>query len=71
MENEIKRLLGTIVHPETGENLVSGGMVEHLAATADKATVVLRFARARDPFATKIKKQVETVLTEAFPQSEI
>ncbi|MDE6375091.1 MAG: Mrp/NBP35 family ATP-binding protein, partial [Alistipes sp.] len=71
MENEIKRLLGTIVHPETGENLVSGGMVEHLAATADKATVVLRFARARDPFATKIKKQVETVLSEAFPQSEI
>ncbi|MDE5709467.1 MAG: Mrp/NBP35 family ATP-binding protein [Alistipes sp.] len=71
MENEIKRLLGTIVHPETGENLVSGGMVEHLAATADKATVVLRFARARDPFATKIKKQAETVLSEAFPQLEI
>lgn len=71
MENEIKRLLGTIVHPETGESLVSGGMVEHLAATADKATVVLRFARTRDPFAAKIKKQVENVLSEAFPQSEI
>lgn len=71
MENEIKRLLGTIVHPETGESLVSGGMVEHLATTADKATVVLRFARTRDPFAAKIKKQVENVLSEAFPQSEI
>ncbi|MDE6045896.1 MAG: iron-sulfur cluster assembly protein, partial [Alistipes sp.] len=62
MENEIKRLLATIVHPETGDDLVAGGMVEHIAATADKATVVLRFARARDPFAAKLKTQAERLL---------
>ncbi|MCM1151222.1 MAG: Mrp/NBP35 family ATP-binding protein [Alistipes sp.] len=71
MENEIKELLGTIVHPETGKDLVSEGMIEHVAATAEKATVVLRFARSRDPFAPKIRKQVETLLKERFPQSEI
>ena len=71
MENEIKRLLGTVVHPETGEDLVSSGFVEHIAATAEKATVVLRFAKARDPFAAKLRKQVETLLQEHFPQSEI
>ena len=71
MENEIKRLLATIVHPETGDDLVAGGMVEHIAATADKATVVLRFARARDPFAAKLKTQAERLLKEHFPQSQI
>lgn len=71
MENEIKRLLGTVVHPETGEDIVSSGFIEHLAATAEKKTVVLRFPKARDPFAVKIKKQVETLLKEHFPQSEI
>lgn len=71
MENEIKRLLGTVVHPETGEDLVSSGFVEHIAATTEKATVVLRFAKARDPFAAKLRKQVETLLQEHFPQSEI
>lgn len=71
MNNEIKRLLGTVVHPETGEDLVSSGFIEQVAATAEKATVVLRFAKARDPFAAKIRKQVETLLQEHFPQSEI
>lgn len=71
MENEIKRLLAAVVHPETGKDIVSGGMVEHVAASADKKTVVLRFAKARDPFAGKIKKQVETLLQERFPEEQI
>lgn len=71
MENEIKRLLSSVVHPETGQDLVAGGFIEHIAAAAEKATVVLRFAKARDPFAVKIKNRVETLLREHFPQSEI
>lgn len=71
MEKEIKRLLGQIVHPETGQDIVSGGLVEHIAAASDKATVVLRFAKARDPFAVKIKNRAEALLKEAFPDKEI
>ncbi|MDE7305283.1 MAG: Mrp/NBP35 family ATP-binding protein [Alistipes sp.] len=71
METQIKQLLGTVVHPETGTDIVTGGMVEHLAATDEKKTVVLRFAKTRDPFAVKIKNQVEALLKEHFPQSEI
>jgi len=71
MENEIKRLLGAVVHPETGQDIVTSGFVEHIAAAAQKATVVLRFAKARDPFAVKIKNQVEALLREHYPQSEI
>lgn len=71
MENEIKELLASVVHPETGTDIVAGGMVEHIAATPDKKTVVLRFAKTRDPFAIKIKNQVETLLETHFPQAEI
>ncbi len=71
METEIKELLASIVHPETGTDIVAGGMIEHIAATETKKTVVLHFAKARDPFAIKIKKQVETLLEQHFPQAEI
>ena len=32
---------------------------------------MLRFAKARDPFAVKIKNQAESLLREAFPGAEV
>ena len=71
MEQHIKRLLGQVVHPETGEDIITSGFVEHIGAADGKATVVLRFAKSRDPFAVKIKNQVESLLREAFPDAEV
>ena len=71
MEEKIKQLLTAIVHPETGQDIVTSGFIEHTAAAAGKVTVVLRFAKTRDPFALKIKKQAEELLQEAFPGSEV
>lgn len=71
MEEKIRHLLASVVHPETGENLVASGFIEHIAAAAGKITVVLRFAKARDPFAVKIKNQVEALLHESFPEEEV
>ena len=71
MEEHIKRLLGQVVHPETGEDIITSGFVEHIGTADGKATVVLRFAKSRDPFAVKIKNQVETLLREAFPDAEV
>lgn len=71
MEQQIKKLLGSIVHPETGRDIVSSGFVEHIAAADGKATVVLRFAKAHDPFAAKIKNQAEALLKQAFPAAEV
>lgn len=70
MEEKIKQLLATVVHPETGHDLVASGFIEHLAAAAGKITVVLRFTKTRDPFAVKIKNQVEALLKEHFPDQE-
>ena len=71
MEKRIRELLAAIVHPETERDLVASGFVEHVAAAADKATVVLRFAKGRDPFAVKIKKAVEEALRREFPAAEV
>jgi len=71
MEEKIRQLLGSIIHPESRRDIVSDGLVEHLAAADGKITVVLRFAKARDPFALKIKNQTEALLKEHYPQSEI
>ena len=71
MEQQIKRLLEQVVHPETGKDLVTSGFVEHIGAADGKATVVLRFAKSHDPFAVKIKNQVEALLREALPGTEV
>ena len=62
MEQKIKALLARIVHPESGRNIVESGMVEHIDAGEGRVTVTLRFEKARDPFAVKIKRQVEEAI---------
>lgn len=71
MEEKIRKLLANIIHPETGIDLVSGGLVEQVTTTADKITVTLCFTKARDPFAVKIKNQAETLLREKFPATAV
>lgn len=67
MENSIKQLLDGIVHPETGEGIVRSGIVEKVTADPEKITVTLRFRKARDPFALKIRNEVANLLKEHYP----
>lgn len=71
MENEIRTVLARISHPETGHDLVESGMVDSVSAADGKVTVVLRFAKARDPFAARIKTQAEQALRERFPEAQV
>ncbi len=71
MEEQIKRLLATVIHPETGTDLVSGGYVERIAASEAAITLTLRFPKSRDPFAVKIKNTVEQLLGEHFPSAKV
>jgi len=70
MESTIKRLLNEVIHPETGKGLLESDMVERIAADGKKITVSLRFRKVRDPFALKIKNQVQALLSEHFPACE-
>lgn len=69
MEKQIEQLLAGVVHPETGRNIVESGSVERIATEEGRIAVTLHFAKARDPFAVKIKNRTETVLREAFPEA--
>lgn len=71
MDREIRAILASVIHPETEENLVDGGFVESISATESKITVGLRFRKARDPFAVKIKNRVEELISELYPDSTV
>ena len=40
MEQQIKRLLSTIVHPESGRNIIESGIVEHVDLQNNRITVI-------------------------------
>lgn len=71
MEIDVKKLLGKIVHPESGVDIVESGIVESVKAGDGKVTVTLTFAKSRDPFAAKIKRQVQDVVAESFPTAAV
>ena len=70
MEQQIRKLLSAISHPETQQDIVSSGVVEQITAREDKITVVLCFPKARDPFAVRIRNLVEKTLQDAYPSAE-
>ncbi len=71
MREKIEKILDGVIHPETGEGIASSGIAEIVTAEQGHVTVKLHFAKARDPFAQKIRRQVEEVLTKQFPESEV
>ena len=40
MEEQIKKLLSAVVHPETEQNIVDSGVLQSVTAREDKITVV-------------------------------
>ena len=71
MERHIKNILSQIVHPEAGADIVEAGIVESVKAAENKITVTLAFAKSRDPFAAKIKRQVQECIAAAFPDASV
>lgn len=67
-QKDILEALRKVKHPETGNDIVSQGMVENLVVNDSKIQFTLSFSRSRDPFAASLKRACETVLTETFPQ---
>ncbi|MFR9649807.1 MAG: Mrp/NBP35 family ATP-binding protein [Rikenellaceae bacterium] len=66
MELEIKELLSSIIHPESGESIVESGVVEKIVVREKGITIYLAFTRRRDPFASKIKGMVEEAILESY-----
>ena len=70
MNEQLEALLRQIIHPETEQNIVDSGFVDRADLGEDGSiAITLRFQKARDPFAQKVKKQVEQLLATAYPES--
>lgn len=71
MNEQLEALLRQIIHPETEQNIVDSGFVDRADMGEDgSVAITLRFQKARDPFAQKIKRQVEELMNKSFPQSQ-
>ncbi len=67
-ENEIRTALSKIVHPETGQDIVSSGIVAGIAVRDGGAVITLAFKKKRDPFANSIKRQATAAVAQAVPE---
>ena len=70
MKHKAETLLAGIVHPETGRDIVASGIVERVEAAPDRISVTLHFAKTHDPFAQKIRREVERTLAEGLPMEK-
>ena len=72
MNEKLEELLRSIIHPETERNIVDSGFVDRADLGEDgSVAITLRFQKARDPFAQKIKRQVEELMERSFPDSKV
>ena len=58
-------------HPELEKDIVTAGIFEGAEIEGEKVVVSLIFRKARDPFATKIKRRVEETISSAFPSYKV
>lgn len=71
MNEQLEALLRHIIHPETEQNIVDSGFVDRADMGEDgNIAITLRFQKARDPFAQKIKRAVEQLMKENYPDKE-
>lgn len=71
MNEQLEQLLRSIIHPETNDNIVDSGFVDRADMGEDGSiAITLRFQKARDPFAQKIKRQVEALMASTFPENK-
>ena len=71
MNEQLEALLRQIIHPETEQNIVDSGFVDRADMGEDgSVAITLRFQKARDPFAQKVKRQVEELMTKVYPESK-
>lgn len=67
----VKEVLEGIIYPPTEQNVIDAGLLHDVVIKDQLVVVSLYFNKKRDPFALKIRQQIETALIEAFPDKQI
>ena len=61
-KTQILDVLKTVKHPETRLSIIESEMVENLEIQGNKISFMLNFKKAKDPFASSLKKTAEAAL---------
>ncbi|MBA7587124.1 Iron-sulfur cluster carrier protein [subsurface metagenome] len=65
-ENEILKVLKTVIHPSAGKDIVSLGFIKNLSISEDKLSFDLSFSSVNDPLKSSIKRACEISLKEKY-----
>ncbi len=65
-EKDVIEICKTIIHPSSGKDIVSLGMVKNMHVDSKKISFNLNFPSVNDPLKSSIKKACETILKEKF-----
>jgi ATP-binding protein involved in chromosome partitioning len=65
-ESQVLEVLKKVVHPATGKDIVTSGMVKDLNVKEEAISLSLEFPHANDPLKTSIRKACIRMLQDAF-----
>lgn len=67
-KDNLLSVLKPLVHPETGEDIVTMGMVEDIVITPETLKFTLSLKRTNDPFAMKLKRMATALIESEMPE---
>ncbi len=65
-KENIEKVLSTVVHPETGKDIVSSGILEDITLNNNSVDIVISFIKSTDPFINSVKRSIKSALEENF-----
>lgn len=68
VKEKIADTLKAVIHPETGVDIITSGIVTNIEAEGKGVIITLAFAKRRDPFANSISRQITGAVANAFPE---
>jgi ATP-binding protein involved in chromosome partitioning len=66
----VEEALRKVIHPAAGQDIVTLGLVENIQVEGRKVRLRLVFPQP-DPVSSILKKEIETILSAAFPEAEV
>lgn len=65
-EHGVRAALQKVVHPETGKDIISMGMVNSIKVEGNRVSMVLLLTKKNDPFASALKKKAIKQINDEF-----
>ncbi|MCK9254291.1 MAG: Mrp/NBP35 family ATP-binding protein [Bacteroidales bacterium] len=65
-KENIEQVLTSVLHPESGKDIVSSGILESIELSGNSVDLVISFFKSTDPFINSIKRSIKTALETEF-----